>query len=135
MALRGNVKSLRELEKRLRRVGSHATGARIAQLGAVALTKQAQSDFDSGNDAYGGARPDGVRGPVTLVRKGTLRSFLKFAATGLRMRVVLAVPYAKFMIGRFNVLPRGGSAIPAKWSSELKRVTHQVLDETAGGAA
>lgn len=135
MALRGNVKNLRELEQRLRRVGGHETGSRIARLGAVALTQQAQADFDAGNDAYGGGRPDGFHGPVTLRRTGTLRSWLKFAATGLRMRVVLAVPYAKYMIGRFNVLPRGSSAIPAKWGEALGRVTRQVLDETAGGGA
>jgi hypothetical protein len=135
MAFRGSTRNLREYEKRLRKVASVATGERIAELGAQALTAELQRDFAAGNDAYGGARPDGFHGPVTLVRKGTLRSFLKFAATGRRIRVVLSVPYAKFMIGRFNVLPRGGSAIPFRWAEKLDAIAKRVLGETLAGGA
>lgn len=131
--LRGNPQSLRDYAKRMQRVASPSTVERIVREGSSVLTAQLQSDFDSGNTAYGDARPSGRHGPVTLRKTGRLASFLRFAAVGRLMRAVLAVPYARFMIGRFQILPRGGGKLPYKWSEQLGGIARRVMSDTMRG--
>lgn len=133
MAFRGRPGNLRRYAENLTKLDSEAVGQRIAELGAKALTARMQSDFDAGETAYGDSRPDGFHGPVTVVKSGKLRSYLSFAATGRRIRCVLAVPYARFMVGRFKVLPSGSASLPYAWSQELDAIAKRVRAETVAG--
>ena len=70
---------------------------------------------------YGDARPKGVDGrPLTLVRTGRTRSMVRFSATGTIVRAVLAVPYAKYLIGKYEILPNG--RLPSTWRKTITRV-------------
>jgi hypothetical protein len=47
-----------------------------------------------------------------------------------KLRAALSTAYAKYLI-RFGLLPRGGDAMPRKWSRLLERDTSAVLNEEA----
>ncbi len=96
----------------------------VAHRAAPKLTDNTQGAFDSGRTVYGESRPVGASGPLTLVRSGRVRDALKFAATGTQIRCVIGPRYARFLIGRYKILPNGG--LPAGWQrdlSELVRTT------------
>lgn len=100
----------------------------VAAATAPALNAQVQSDFGSGRTAYGEARPEGTHGPVTLHKSGRLQALLRFAATGTQLRVILGgLRYAKYMIGRFKVLPPGRAAIPTGWKRLISQVAAQAV--------
>jgi hypothetical protein len=120
MSVRRRGASLDDIRNRIKTIGVRAA-IETAARGADSLTTQALSDFDSGRNAYGDPRPLGTRGPVTLVRTGRLRGLFGFASSGTRLRVVLNTPYAKYMVGRFGILPAGRSAIPARWRDLLQQ--------------
>lgn len=104
------------------------SASRVAREVAPALTAAARAAYDSGTTVYGGARPSGVRGPVKLVRTGALRSMIAFAAIGSLVRAVLAVPYARYMIGRFGIMPSGDrSAIPPAWRALIRNAESRAL--------
>jgi hypothetical protein len=91
----------------------------IAQRAAPAITDQATSAFDSGNTVYGEDRPKNVYGhPLTLIGKtGNTRRSVKFVSNGTIVRCVLGTKYAKYLIGKYGILPNG--ALPASWSKRL----------------
>lgn len=118
---------LRDVAKRVHGLGAVAAQS-VASQAAPLLTTQARSDFDAGRTVYGTVRPSGVRGPVTLVRTGATRSTLGFSAQGTRMRVVLSTRWAKYLVGRFRILPIGDrSAIPPAWKKAIDGAVSRVL--------
>ena len=135
MAMKGNVKSVRQFEAQLRKVGSVQTAERIAKIGAQVLTEKLDASFDSGNTVYNDSRPDGFHGAVDLVKTGTIRSHLRFRSVGRLIRCVLGTKYAKYMIGRFRILPNGGTAMPFEWSEALAEISKRVIADTLAGRA
>lgn len=135
MAFRGNPRNVREFEQRLRRIPSIANAERIAKIAAGVITETARASFDAGETAYGDGRPSGKHGPLTLVKTGTTRTHLTFAATGTRIRAVLSTKYAKYLIGKYGVLPSGNAPVPYKWQEALSEITKRVFDDTLGGRA
>jgi len=109
------VKGLQKhLQGLARTVAADAAG-RIAP----AVTAIARADFGAGRTVYGDRRPLGVRGnALSLVRSGRVRGGLRFAATGARLRCVLPTDYAKFLVGRYKVLPHGDH-LPASWKRTI----------------
>ncbi len=93
----------------------------VAQKGAPKLTELTREAFNGNRNVYGDARPAGVDGqPLTLVKSGATASYLKFTANGSIIRAVLGTPYAKYLIGKYGVLPNG--AMPVKWSRALAEI-------------
>lgn len=102
----------------------------VANRAVPALNQDLGSKYDSGRTAFGDARPLGHHGNrVTLFRTGTLRSTLRFDNEGQLLRIKLPVSYARFMIGRFGVLPSGAQKLPFAWSDAIKRLVHEVRVE------
>jgi hypothetical protein len=122
--LRAFAKGLRALPR--------VAAVKVAQRAAASLTGALTGSFDSGLTAYDEPRPLGSRGNrLTLRQTGRLRSLLRMVYDGsTRLRAALTVPYARYQI-RFGVLPRGGDAMPAKWSRLLERDTGAVIGEEA----
>jgi len=91
----------------------------IAQRAAPAITDQATSAFDAGNTVYGEARPRSVYGhPLTLLGpKAVTRKTIKFVSNGTIVRCVLGTKYAKYLIGKYGILPNG--YLPESWSRRL----------------
>lgn len=124
-------RDLRAVAKELQKLPRTA-GVKVAQRASVSLTGALTGSFDAGQTAYDEARPLGSRGnKLTLRQTGRIRGMLRMVHDGgTRLRVVLATSYARYLI-RFGLLPRGGDAMPRKWSRLLERDTGAVLDEEA----
>lgn len=93
----------------------------VATRGAPVLTALALTSFDSNQSVYGDPRPLGVDGEqLTLERTGATRRTLRFTSSGTIMRCVLGTKYARFLIGKYSVLPNG--AMPEAWRAALGTV-------------
>lgn len=122
MALRGDLSSLRRLKSTLRAL-PRSVAHQVANRGAPALTDLARGAFNSNRNVYGDARPAGVDGqPLALVKSGATLATLKFDANGTIIRAVLGTPYARYLIGRYGILPNGSAAIPVQWSRALGEI-------------
>jgi hypothetical protein len=125
VALRGDLRTLRSLKKALQKLPITAS-ARIAERGAPAVTALARASFDAGRTAYGSARPRGVDGdPLSLEATGATKAALRFIAVGTTMRTANLPRYARYLIGRYDLLPNG--PLPAAWRDRLQSIAAQVL--------
>ena len=111
---------------------------RAAKHGAIAITALARDAFDAGVTPYGKQRPEGGGKYVpahfaSVYRTGSLRAAMGFTSGHkgklLFIRATLGVPYAKYMIGRFWLLPFGNMRIPRSWIDALNNATRQAFQE------
>ena len=120
MALRGDLARIGDLKQRLATLPK-TIAVDVAQRAAPAMTGLTKQAFDSGQNVYGDARPEGVGGrALTLRRTGTVARELRFVAIGTIVRCVLGPRYAKYLIGKYGVLPNG--VMPAEWSARLREL-------------
>jgi hypothetical protein len=120
MALKGNLSPLRGLKQTIRALPL-TVAADVSKRAAPALTGLTQQAFGSNQTVYGDARPAGVDGQaLSLVKSGATRDALRFISIGTVVRCVLPTRYAKYLIGRYGVMPSG--ALPAKWSAKLAQL-------------
>ncbi len=119
MPLKGSPQTLKGLANALRAMPK-TVAAEVARQGAPAITGLAQAAYDGGTTVYGDARPEGVNGPLTLVKSGDARRGVKFVAVGTQLRCVLGEKYVRYLIGKYRVLPN--IALPSSWKAELNRV-------------
>jgi hypothetical protein len=90
----------------------------VAKRAAPDMTSFATSAYNSGRTVYDAPRPLGVDGnKLSLRRTGQTEGTLRFVANGRIVRCVLGTRYAKYLIGRYKVLPMG--SIPARWQARL----------------
>jgi hypothetical protein len=110
-------------------------GAKVATASAGTITALARSTFRAGENAFGDTWAPGWDGrPVTLRRTGALAYYLKYAATGTKLRASLEVPYAKFQIGKRPVFPRKGGRLPVAYVAALKATSDAVIMDELRGA-
>jgi hypothetical protein len=118
--LKGNVGDLRKLAARLNRIPTTVV-ASVAAKTAPELTQRAQSAFASGRTVYEAPRPKSVHGgPLSLVATGATERTVRFTAIGTIVRCVLGTPYAKYLIGKYRVLPMG--ALPINWQRAISGI-------------
>lgn len=118
--LRGDTRTLKDFGSTLTKI-SAVLAQRTAQDAAPALTKEATEAYDTNRTAYGELRPLGENGDaLTLVRTGAVRGGMRFGVIGTVVRCVLPEDYARFLIGKFSILPNG--ALPADWSARLRSI-------------
>ena len=99
----------------------------VAYRGAPVITGMATASFDAGQNVYGDARPSAKGGgALTLLRSGDTRRTVKFVSAGRTIRCVLGTPYARYLIGKYGILPNGNAAVPATWREGLDRVVRDV---------
>jgi len=116
-----------------RRLAKMATGglaskisSRIALRAALKVSVAAQRAYDSGVDVFGAARPLGADGaPLTLVSTRATKNQLRFVATLNQIRAVLTTPWARYLIGKYGILPNGGGAMPTAWRKMINDVARQ----------
>lgn len=116
MALRGDLSSIRGLKSSLRALPLSVAHS-VAQRAAPAMTELTLAADQAKRTVYGEARPAGVNGPLSLFRTGRTRSTMRFVSNGTIVRCVLGTPYAKYLIGKYSILPNG--ALPVAWSRKL----------------
>ena len=95
------------------------------------LTQMTQAAWDGGRTVFGDARPGAKRGgELDLVDTGATRRGVHFAAEGSRVSCKLRTEHAKYLVGKYRVLPSGD--IPAEWSRRLRQL---VADAGEGALA
>lgn len=161
MGLRGSPADLREFERRLKLMPQYRTANKIAKTAAVVLTELAGRSYDSRETVFGDARqhskkekgrkakkkrkylgrkPGGKRkGPtsLTLLKSGTVRGTIKFVVKGgegTTIRAHLGTPYAKYLIGKYKIMPCGNSAMPFQWREALDEISKRVFSGVFDGS-
>lgn len=98
--------------------------ADVAKRSSPVLTNLTQEAFIGGQSVYGDARPRGADGqPLDLYRTGAVAGQLRFTSNGTVVRAVLGPRYAKYLIGKYGILPNG--ALPVRWRSALQQVVKE----------
>lgn len=117
---------IKALKARLRRMPVTLAHA-VAQRAAPETTMLTTAAFDSKRTVYGEARPEGVAGPLTLRKTGATESTLRFVANGTIVRCVLGTRWARYLIGKYRVLPNGG--LPVLWRRRLGSIVEETRVE------
>lgn len=100
----------------------------VASKASGYLTRVTQAAYDSARNVYGEARPTGVAGkPLTLKDTLAVRKSVEFVRYGTVVKCKLPTRYARFLIGKYGILPNG--FMPASWSAELKRLAVTSIGE------
>lgn len=127
------ITSLRKFSDDLRRLGSQETANKVAATAAPVLTGLVQETFNAGENAYGTTWAPGADGQhITLRQSGALARGLQYVATGAKLRMKLAVRYAKYQVGKRPVAPSQGGLLPVAYSEALARTSVKVIKETLG---
>lgn len=117
MTVRGDFSTFNRLKKNLRALPL-SLAHDVSQRAAPAMTSLATSAYNSGRTVYDAPRSPSVNGgPLRLHRTGDTEKTLRFKADGRIVRCVLGTRYAKYLIGKYGVLPSG--RIPARWQARL----------------
>jgi hypothetical protein len=117
VTVRGDFDTLNRFKANLRRLPV-SLAHDVAQRAAPDMTGLATSAYNSGRTVYDAPRPPSVNGgPLQLRRTGDTEKTLRFKADGRIVRCVLGTRYAKYLIGKYGVLPMG--RIPARWQARL----------------
>lgn len=115
--VKGNPRTLFELNRRIRKIPV-VLAQEVAADVAPVLTSMAQSSYGGGQTVYGEARPSGVAGnALDLEVTGATRGDVRFVAIGTVVRAVLGTRWAKYLVGKYRILPMG--AIPVAWSKRI----------------
>lgn len=132
----GDVWKLSELRKSLIDL-SRTNGVRCAQYVASKmaplLTNLMQASFDSGQTIFDESRPVGERGNrLSLVDTGAVRSSLRWVQAGRIVRVALGQRYAKYLIGKYKIMPSGNQELPFRWQNEMLDTANDAIAEWMG---
>lgn len=126
MGARGDFSNFRKLKASLRAMPV-TIAHDVARRAAPDMTTLTQQAFNSSTTVYDRPRPLGVDGqPLKLRRTGTVEGQLRFVALGTQTRAVLGPRYARYLIGKYDILPNG--PIPAKWRERLA----ELVSDTRG---
>jgi hypothetical protein len=117
--LRGNLASISKLRRDLKEFPLSLAYA-VAQKAGPELSTLTRAAYKGGRTVYGDSRPAGKYGPLDLERSGRTVASLRFEANGSQVRAVLGTPWAKYLIGKYRVLPMG--FIPVEWSRALAAI-------------
>ncbi len=118
MGLKGDLGKIHSFKAALRDM-PRTLAADVAKRAAPAMTDLTQASFDSGQTVYGDARPRGAEGqPLTLRKTGATEAQMRFVSVGTIVRCVLGPKYARYLIGKYSILPNG--AMPVKWAERLR---------------
>jgi hypothetical protein len=133
--LRAGV-SIREFKQRLGMLPLSVAHA-IAQQAAPLLTRFAQEANAAQRNVYGDPYPEGVDGTqLDLVFTGDTRRTLRFVVSGTIIRCQLGPRYAKYLIGKYKILPIGDrTAMPANWRRALDELARTVVERPTLAAA
>jgi hypothetical protein len=117
-SLKGDPRRLGELAQMFRALPGKLAED-VARRGAPKLTEDLQGNFDSGASAYGKpfAGKDGKA--LTLKKTGKTEEALRFTYEGTVMRTPALPKYARYLIGKYGILPSGRQALPPAWRALL----------------
>lgn len=118
MGLKGNLANIDHLRTALAKQPK-TLAEDAARSASPPITSETRQSFRTGETVYGVARPLSKAGePLDLVRSGAVERQLGFTAIGTQLRAVLGPPYAKYLVGKYEVLPN--KSIPQGWRPVIK---------------
>lgn len=129
MTLRGNPQKIKDVARRLRELPT-TVAQDVAGKVAPDITARAKASYSAGETVYSDARPAGEHGALTLVKSGATLASLAFVAIGTRIRCQLGTRWAKYLIGKYRILPMG--RMPYQWSERIGAVVKDTIDRTLG---
>lgn len=105
----------------------------VAQRAAPELTRRAKTAHLGGKTVYGDERPEGVTGAaLTLMRTGDTFRTLRFVQSGTIVRCALGTKYARYLIGKYKILPIGDrTAMPVAWAQALDTIVAEEVAKRA----
>lgn len=122
--VKGNPATLKELRKKLLEL-PRTVAIRTAAEGASVINDLARSQYTSGQTVYSTSRPVGAKGDkLDLVESGATLNTMHFASAGTTIWCVLGPRWAKYLVGKYAILPR--KQLPAAWSEALAAVLRDV---------
>lgn len=123
MPLRGDIARIKDLKRKIADMPT-TMAVDVAGRAAPELTGLTRGSFEAGQSVYGDPRPIGVDGkPLTLVDSGKTKEELQFTSDGgTVVRAKLGTRWAKYLIGKYGILPNSNSAVPAEWSRKLQEL-------------
>ena len=121
--LRGNPESLRRLAKSLKAMPTRVA-QEVATDVAPVLTTLAVTAYSSGRTVYGDARPGG---DLDLFVTGKTLAHVRFVAIGTVVRCIIGTPYAKYLVGKYRILPMG--KLPVAWSETIGAAVRRRVPE------
>ncbi len=99
----------------------------VATDAADALNAEVRADFARGVTVYDEPRPAGVKGQkLSLVKTGTTKRETGFDAKGTIVRAELATRYAKYLVGKYRILPQ---KIPPAWQRMLEKIVREYRED------
>lgn len=105
----------------------------VAKEAAEVLTAEVRKDFAAKVTVYDTPRPLSVGGQsLSLVKTGRTRAELAFVAVGTIVRAQLGSKYAKYLVGKYKVLPM---SLPASWAALLEKVVAEYAADWAKEAS
>lgn len=123
--LRGNTRELRAKARQIQGLERGLVQA-VAADSTSALTSRAREAYVGGKTVYGAARPAGVAGQfLSLVKTGATLGSLYFAAAGGQVRARFGTDYARYLIGKYRILPIRG--LPSAWRKAIAEATTRQL--------
>lgn len=126
MSVSGNIGSLGDLRKRIAAMPIELA-ERVARDAAHTISQLSRSSYTGGRTAYGTGRPRGAMGrALDLVQTGATLSDMRFVSTGMIIRAKLGPKYAKYLVGKYAVLP-GRKVIPSQWSLALNKLVSEAV--------
>lgn len=128
-SLKGDPRRLGALAQMFREL-PQKLASDVAERGAPALTGDLQGNFDSGASAYGKAFVSKDGRPLTLKKTGATDAALRFTHAGTVMTTPALPGYARYLIGKYGILPSGKQAMPPAWKALLAEIarTHRPKD-------
>lgn len=121
--------SVRDFKQRLQKLPL-SVAHDIAQQAAPMLTRFAQAANEEQKGVYGDPYPVGADGRQILVEDtGTTKRTLRFVVNGTIIRCHLGTRYAKYLIGKYKILPIGDrTSMPANWIRALDELARTAVE-------
>lgn len=105
----------------------------VAKDAAEILTREIRDEYDSGRTVYDTPRPLGVAGqPLSLVKTGKVRGSLAFVTVGTIVRAQLSTRYARYLVGKYKILPQ---RLPVKYAQALEQLVREYVEDFEREAA
>ena len=124
--MRSGIDSINRLKGALRDLPLRIRSA-VAKDAAEILTRELRADYAAGLTVFDEPRPLSVKGQkLTLVKSGRTYSDVYFTAVGTILRASLGTKYAKYLIGKYRILPQ---KLPVKWSAQLEQIVREYRED------
>jgi hypothetical protein len=133
----GGISSIARLRSTIKALPLRIRSA-VAKDAEAILNSELSDNFAAGRTVYDTPRPlsvarETIGQPLSLVKTGKTKGALQFVTIGTILRASLGTKYAKYLVGKYKVMPNG--ALPAAWRSKLETLVREYAEDLEREAA